>query len=810
MTSLLERCIATRRGRTIVVRGDAGIGKTRLLEAFADAARAQGADCHRVQVLDFGQVKARRPLATLFSSLLGLGPEASPAERGLVIAQAIESGRLPADRILHASSLAGAPLSADQVSIERNLDSQALEHGRMEVVRRLIESACAKAPLLLVIEDLHYAGGEEAARLGELAATVASQPALLVLSTRPDEDPIDAAWRARARGCPLTTLDLAPLTDDESRELAASHPALPEWMIEGCIRRAQGHPLFLDQLLRAADAGETAMPASVQALVLSRVEKLEREDRQALLAASVLGLRFPREALAAMQDGAAGTPDRLVDAGLLTVEGGEIAFAHALMREAVYGSLLKSRRRELHARAAGWYAARDAGLRAGHLTEAGDPAAARACIEAAAIEADSLRLDRAVEFAQKACMLAREPVDLCRARCLLGELQTRTGHTHDAIATLREVIDLRPDALMEARAHLALANALRIVDRYDEALEALGRAEAVLAGHERPELLARVWSLRGNIHFPRGELEECLVAHENALSWARRAGSPVDEARAFGGIGDALYQRGRVKSARNEFEKCVAAAREQGAVGLALSNAPMLAVTRGFCGEVRLGLADCTETAREAARFGDPRSELLSRVIEAALAMYQTDFERARLACIRGLVIARHLGARRFEAELLSQQGHAIGELGGTPDGQVLLQQASSIALEAGRRYCAAWCLGVQALYLPNARRARELLSQGEALLAEGSVCHNHLEFRRVAIEFALRHSDFREARRHAAALRDYTKDEPFAWSDLIIGRAEYLADRAESPARPDLGARREALLRGIDAADFAWLRRDL
>ncbi|HEY8266058.1 MAG TPA: BTAD domain-containing putative transcriptional regulator [Steroidobacteraceae bacterium] len=810
MTSLLERSIATRRGRTIVVRGDAGIGKTRLLEAFADAARALGTECHRVQVLDFGQVRARRPLAALVSSLLGLGPEAGAAERGLAIAQAIESGRLPADGILHASGLVGAPLSADQVSIERNLDAQALDQGRMEVVRRLIETACAKAPLVLVIEDLHYAGGEEAARLGELAAVVASQPALLVLSTRPDEDPIDAAWRARARGCPLTTLDLAPLTEDESRELAASHPALPEWMIDGCIRRAQGHPLFLDQLLRAADAGETAMPASVQALVLSRVEKLEREDRQALLAASVLGLRFPREALAAMLDGPSGTPDRLVDAGLLTVEGGEIAFAHALMREAVYGSLLKSRRRELHARAAAWYAGHDAGLRAGHLTEAGDPAAARACIEAAVIEADSLRLDRAVEFSQKACMLAREPVDLCLARCLLGELQTRTGHTHDAIATLREVIDLRPDALMEARARLALANALRILDRYDEALETLERAEAVLAGHERPELLARIWSLRGNIRFPRGEIEECLVAHENALSWARRAGSPVDEARAFGGIADALFQRGRVKSARNQFEKCVVEARLHGAIGLALSNAPMLAITRGYCGEVRQGLADCAETATEAARFGDPRSEVLARLLEATLSTYCADFDRTRLTSDRGLAIARRLGARRFEAELMAHQGHAIGELGGVADAQVLLQRATSLALEVARTYCAPWCLGALALHTPNVERAHELLAQGEALLAAGCVSHNHFEYRRVAIEFWLRHDNMREVRRHAAALHDYTKDEPFAWSDALIGRAEYLADRAENPARPDLGARREALLRGIDAADFAWLRRDL
>jgi DNA-binding SARP family transcriptional activator/tetratricopeptide (TPR) repeat protein len=810
MTSLLERCIATRRGRTIVTRGEAGIGKTRLLEALAEAARAHGAACHRVQVLDFGQVKARRPLAALFASLLGIAADADPEERGRAVDEAIESGRLPADSILHACGLIGAPLSPDQASIERNLDAQALEHGRMDVVRRLIESACSKAPLLLEIEDLHYAGNEEAARFGELAASVASHPALLVFSTRPDEDPIDSAWRARARGCPLTTLDLAPLTDEESRELAANYSGLPAATLEGCVRRAQGHPLFLDQLLRAAEAGETATPASVQALVLLRVEKLGRDERQALLAASVLGLRFPREALYAMLDGASDAPEQLVELGLLTLEGKEFAFTHALMREAVYGSILKSRRRELHARAAAWYAGRDAVVRAGHLAEADDPGAARACLEAALAEADSQRLDRAIEFASRAGTLARDPMDHCLARCLLGELQTRTGHTHDAIATLREVIDLRPDALLDARARLALANALRILDRYDEALAALDKAAAALSGLDRPDLLARIWTLRGNIHFPRGELDACLAAHESALAFALRAGSPVDEARAFGGIGDALYQRGRMRSARDRFEACVREAREHGAVGLALSNAPMLALTRAICGDARQGLADCATIIAEAARFGDPRSEVLARLIEAMISLYRADFESARRTCDRGLALARQLGARRFEAELMAMQGHSIGELGGATDAQVLLQRASSLALEVARTYCGPWCLGVQALHTPNVERARELLAQGEAILAGGCVSHNHLEFRRVAIEFWLRHGDWRETRRHAEALRRYTRDESLAWSDLIIRRAEYLADRGEDPTRDDLPARREALVAGIRAGDFLWLLRTL
>ena len=668
----------------------------------------------------------------------------------------------------------------------------------MAIVRQLIESACARAPLLLVIEDLHYAGSEEAARLGELAASVVAQPALLVLSTRPDEDPIDAAWRARARGCPLTTLDLAPLTDEESRELAAGYPDLPEAAIDGCIRRAQGHPLFLDQLLRAAEAGETAMPASVQALVLSRVEKLEREDRQALLAASVLGLRFPREALAAMPGGADGAPDRPGRAqGCSTIEGDEIAFAHALMREAVYGSLLKSRRRELHARAAAWYAGRDPGLRAGHLAEAGDPGAARACIEAAVGRGGFAAARPRARVRQRAPACSRASrADLCLARCLLGELQTRTGHTHDAIATLREVIDLRPDALIEARARLALANALRILDRYDEALASLERAEAVLAGLDRPELLARIWALRGNIHFPRGELEACLMAHERALAFAQQR-------RLAGGRGARLRRRRRCAlPARPHAQRArplprSASPRRASTARWASRsrNAPMLALTRAVCGEVREALEDCAAIAAEAARFGDPRSELHhARLIEAMISLYRADYERVRRACDRGLALARQLGARRFEAELMALQGHAIGELGGTADAQVLLQRASALALEVARTYCGPWCLGVQALHTPNVERARELLAQGEALLAAGCVSHNHLEFRRVAMEFCAAARRFpRDAPARARRSRAYTRRSrsPGASSSCGAGGVARRSRRRSGARRPRARAAR-------------------
>jgi tetratricopeptide (TPR) repeat protein len=351
---------------------------------------------------------------------------------------------------------------------------------------------------------------------------------------------------------------------------------------------------------------------------------------------------------------------------------------------------------------------------------------------------------------------------------------------------------------------------MRILDRYDEALLTLERAESLLSGHDRPDLLARLWTLRGNIYFPRGALEACHLAHESAYFWARKAGSPVDEARALGGDGDAWYQRGRMRTARDYFARCVAEAREHGAMGLALSNAPMLALTRAICGEVRQGLADCAEIAADAARLGDPRSELLARDIEAMISMFRGDYERVRLACDRGLTLARQLGARRFEAELLALMGHALGELGIGADAQVLLRQATTLALEVAKTYCGPWCLGIQALHTPNVERARELLAQGETLLAGGCVSHNYLEFHRLAIEFNLRHDDYREVRRHAAALRHYTREEPLPGSELVVQRAEWFADRAENPSLEDLASRREALIRDITAADFACLLRGL
>ena len=149
----------------------------------------------------------------------------------------------------------------------------------------------AAGPLLLAVEDVHWAGPAALEDLAGFAGEVATAPVLLVLTTRRENDPIDASWRARAGLSSLTTIDLGPLPESDARTFAAqvladaTAPAL-----ERCLARAQGHPLFLEQLLRhVQEERDDAIPGSVHSLVQARLDSLAAADRDALRAASVLG-----------------------------------------------------------------------------------------------------------------------------------------------------------------------------------------------------------------------------------------------------------------------------------------------------------------------------------------------------------------------------------------------------------------------------------------------------------------------------------------------------------------------------------------
>jgi predicted ATPase len=156
------------------------------------------------------------------------------------------------------------------------MDNDTRNAGKRRTVTRLAEQASRAQPRVLAVEDLHWANRSTLAHLAALTAIIATCPAVLVMTSRLEQDPIDQAWRAGAGGRPLITIDIGALYPEEADLLAAPFFGATTEIAKRCIERAAGNPLFLEQLLRnAAEGAKSAVPGSVQSLVQARLDRLD-------------------------------------------------------------------------------------------------------------------------------------------------------------------------------------------------------------------------------------------------------------------------------------------------------------------------------------------------------------------------------------------------------------------------------------------------------------------------------------------------------------------------------------------------------
>ena len=160
-------------------------------------------------------------------------------------------------------------------------------------------SASARRPLLLVVEDVHWADRATLEDLAGLAQAVAAAPAVLIMTSRVEGDPLDQTWRAALGGSPLLTIDLGPLRPKEAEALAAAyHDAQPR--VRPPLPGAGGGQSPCSSTSSCAMPGcvtEGGVPDSVQSLVQARMDQLDPADKQALLAAAVFGQRFSLDGL---------------------------------------------------------------------------------------------------------------------------------------------------------------------------------------------------------------------------------------------------------------------------------------------------------------------------------------------------------------------------------------------------------------------------------------------------------------------------------------------------------------------------------
>src|SRR6202162_4881565 len=217
----------------------------------------------------------------------------------------------------------------------------------------------------------------------------------------------------------LVPVDLSPLQPADARSIARRFIDVAAFA-DQCVERAGGNPLFLEQLVRSAgDLTDGRLPASIQSVVLARTDLLSAQDRRAIQAASVLGQRFNLAHLRALLQEPKYDCDTLVRNVLIRPARDGLQFAHALVRDGVYGSLTNARKRELHGAAAVIFRD-DPVLRAEHLDRARDRQGARAYYAAAKAQAVLFRHDQAIALAARGLTLAAEARDTFELAMLVG------------------------------------------------------------------------------------------------------------------------------------------------------------------------------------------------------------------------------------------------------------------------------------------------------------------------------------------------------------------------------------------------------
>jgi tetratricopeptide (TPR) repeat protein len=506
------------------------------------------------------------------------------------------------------------------------------------------------------------------------------------------------------------------------------------------------------------------------------MDRLSHGDRRALQAASVIGQRFGGDVLGHLIQDPGYDCRGLVEHGLARVEGTDFLFAHALIQESVYSSLLKQRRKALHRGAAEWFCERDAVLYAEHLDRAGEDTAPEAYLEAARQQATRYELEQAGRLVQRGIELVGDPETEWDLAWLKGEILREVGALDKSLDAYRRALGVADDPARGCRARIGLAHNMRLLERYEEALELLDKAEvsagSQIVAEERPQIHYH----RASIQFRLVNPQKCLEQGELALEYALQCRSPEHVARALSVLGDACYMRGRMITAHNHFRQCVELAREHGFLRIEAANLHMQGLTRYFQNDVRTALKDALAGAEGAVEIGQYRSEMLARGIMGGILLDMGDMEASEQQFDHALVLARTYGARSYEPFSLVGLAKILASKGDRSGAMDLVEEAISISREVGMRTSGPRALGALGLITEDSETRRRALFEGEEILREGSLSHHYLSFYRDAMETSLDIGDWASVERYGSALKEYTRPEPLPLSDFFIARGFTLA----------------------------------
>lgn len=438
-------------GEVVLLSGEAGIGKSRIAQAIVEQLGDRVGELLRFQCAPYHINSAFHPIIERLTQAAGLvrtEPPASNYERIRVMAKEhfLET---ETDAPIYAALLG---VDAGETDVRRTLEPQELKYRIIETLTRSVVQRAKRFPILMIVEDAHWIDPSSLETFERIANLFGDMSVMLVMTHRPEWT---CDWAALLPN--VSTLKLGRLRGDHVSQLIEhmlNRPVEPG-LIEDLVDRTDGVPLFVEELARAFleksdGAMDDAIPHSLQGVLLARLEKVSRSSRTLALVASVIGRDFDREVLSDVSGlGGEELDEALQELKRANIiyessrESGGFAFRHALIQDAAYQAILRSKKRDLHGMVARSLeklradeVAREPELLARHYTEARDTRQALASWTIATRRAlERSATYEAISHAKEALKASQDIFgqdailpDVVRARILLSEAQTQAGN----------------------------------------------------------------------------------------------------------------------------------------------------------------------------------------------------------------------------------------------------------------------------------------------------------------------------------------------------------------------------------------------
>jgi class 3 adenylate cyclase/tetratricopeptide (TPR) repeat protein len=710
------------RGQVVAVVGEAGVGKSRLVYEFIHSHHLQGWQVLESASVSYGKATPYFPVIDLLRRY-GYVEEHDDARtiRAKVTGPVLTLDESLQETIPALLALLDA-LPTDSPFL--TLDPPQRRQRTLNALKRVLLRESQVQPLLLVFEDLHWIDAETQALLDSLVESLPTARLLLLVNYRPE---YQHGWGSKTYYAQLRLDPLPPTSADAFLQaLLGDDPGL-EALKPLLIARTAGNPFFLEESMRtlvetgvlvgergayrlAQAVASLPVPATVQAVLTARIDRLPPEEKRLLQTAAVIGTEVPLALLQAMAE----VTDEALRVGLAHLQAAEFlyetrlfpdlayTFTHALTHEVAYGSLLLERRRALHAR----------------IVDA---------LEALAGERVADQVERLAHHAlrgevwAKALAYCRQAGEKAVARSAHREA---VAYFEQALMALQQLPESRDTVAQAIDLRLDLRGSLQAIGELARIPGCLQEAEALAVALDDQRRLGLVYATLGQYAWLTGDQERYIASSQRALVIAEALGDFDTRVRATYYLGGAYQTLGDYPRAIDYLQRAVAFLERDPFWKTSGSNGPTSVVARLYLSwslaEVG-AFGEGHSRAEEALRIAEAAEVTFSRIAGyfaiGMVCLRQGELDRAIVVLEQGLGLCQSASIPFWFPRVGSALGFAYALAGRVTEGLPLLEQAVAQGVAMGQMvFQPLWVAYLAEAYLISGRREDTIIHGERAL----------------------------------------------------------------------------------------------